>query len=253
MPEFDFKCPSCGKTLRIEEAHRGKKTICPACSERIFIPPKPADEAPQPKLVQTPPAASEQILAEGVGTALSGNPLLEEEKDVFRIRPTLKARIGQIILALLVPLLGGAAVILLKAEAPLSQIIIGTGVAAGLIIFLAALYKKHSILYRLSTQRFFVYHGLVSRKVEELELFRVRDVQVTQSVFERLLKFGKLTVFSTDQTSPKFEMIGVRDPLKVKDTIRINYRLSRKRERVRPTEFISDFDTEEAAHQDPSN
>jgi len=255
MSEFDFKCPSCGKTLSIDAAHQGKKASCPSCGAAIFIPPKPEDEALRPKLVETPPAASGQSMAAGTWTPItpSGDPQNQDEKDIFRIRPTLKAHLGQIILAVMVPLVDVAAVVLLKIKDSLSQVIIGAGFSAGLIFFLAALYKKHSILYRLSTQRFFVYRGLVSRKIEELELFRVRDIQVTQSVCERILKFGKMTVFSTDQTSPKFEMKGIRDPLKIKDLVRINYRLARQRERVRPTEFISDFDPDEAAAKDPSN
>jgi len=31
MAEYDFRCPNCGQTLRIDEAHQGKKTACPAC------------------------------------------------------------------------------------------------------------------------------------------------------------------------------------------------------------------------------
>jgi len=255
MAEFDFKCPNCGTTLRIDETHQGKKTTCPSCQASISIPPKPESTAPQPRLVATPPLSAgtaPAAPAAGTGAAPAGDLTAQEEKDVFLIRPTLKAQLGQIILAFLFPLLAVAAVILLKAQGSLPQIIIGAGVAIGLVIFFVALYKKYSILYRLSTQRFFVFRGLVSRKVEELELFRVRDIKVTQTVFERILKFGKMTVYSTDQTAPKFEMAGIGQPLKIKDTIRVQYRISRQRERVRPTEFISDFDIEEAAINDPS-
>ena len=255
MADFDFNCPNCGKTLRIDEAHRGKKTTCPSCQAVISIPPKPETAAPQPRLVSTPPksaAAAPPAAVAAAGAAAAADPTPQEEKDVFRIRPTLRAQLGQIILAFLFPFLTVAAVVLLKAKGALPQIIIGAGVAIGLVIFLAALYKKYSVLYRLSTQRFFVYRGLVSRKIEELELFRVRDIQVTQTILERILKFGKMMVYSTDQTSPKFEISGIGEPLKVKDTIRVQYRIARQRERVRPTEFISDFDVEEAAVKDPS-
>lgn len=241
MTEFDFKCPRCGKMLRIEEAHQGKKTTCPACQNEIVIPPRPAELAPQPKIV-SPPAQAAGL----------GDMLPQEEKDVFALRPTLKMFLGKLVLAILIPAAAIALAAVIKKGPTLDKIIVLVGLAIGLGLFLAVLYRKYSILYRLSTQRLFLVRGLISRKIEELELFRVRDIQVTQSFWQRILRFGKMTVFSTDASSPKFEMLGVSSPLKVKDTIRVHFRTARLRERVRPTEFISDFDTDGIADKDPS-
>jgi DNA-directed RNA polymerase subunit RPC12/RpoP/membrane protein YdbS with pleckstrin-like domain len=241
MAEFDFKCPNCGKTLRIDEAHQGKKTVCPACHKEILIPPKPAERAPQPKIVAPTAAASAM-----------GDLLPQEEKDVLSLRPTLKMYLGRILLAVLVAAAAVALAVVIKAGPTVHRIIIITGLAIALVLFLSVLYKKYSILYRLSTQRLFLVRGLVSRKIEELELFRVRDIQVAQSFWQRILKFGRMTVFSTDASAPRFEMLGVANPLKVKDAIRVHFRTARLRERVRPTEFISDFDGSELADKDPS-
>lgn len=240
MAEYDFKCLNCGNTLRIDEAHQGKMTACPACHKEITIPLKPAEKAPQPKLVAPVAAASAM-----------GDLLPQEEKDVLSLRPTLKMYLGRILLAVLVAAAAVALAIAIKAGPTVDRIIIIAGLAIALALFLTVLYKKYSILYRLSTQRLFLVRGLVSRKIEELELFRVRDIQVSQSFWQRILKFGRMTVFSTDASAPKFEMLGVANPLKVKDAIRVHFRTARLRERVRPTEFISDFDTDGLAGKDP--
>ena len=240
MAEYDFRCPNCGKMLRIDEAHQGKMTVCPVCHKEILIPPKPAERAPQPKIVA--PAAA---------AAAMGDLLPQEEKDVLSFRPTLKMYLGRILLALLVAAAAVALSFAVKASPTLDRIIIIAGLAIALFLILTVLYKKYSILYRLSTQRLFLVRGLVSRKIEELELFRVRDIQVVQSFWQRILKFGRMTVFSTDASAPKFEMLGVANPLKVKDAIRVHFRTARLRERVRPTEFISDFDGDGLAGKDP--
>jgi len=240
MAEYDFKCPNCGNTLRIDEAHQGKMTACPACHKEITIPLKPAEKAPQPKLV-----------APGAAASAMGDLLPQEEKDVLSLRPTLKMYLGRILLAVLVAAAAVALAGAVKAGPTVDRIIIITGLAIALALFLTVLYKKYSILYRLSTQRLFLVRGLVSRKIEELELFRVRDIQVVQSFWQRILKFGGMTVFSTDPSAPKFEMLGVANPLKVKDAIRVHFRTARLRERVRPTEFISDFDSDGLAGKDP--
>jgi membrane protein YdbS with pleckstrin-like domain/DNA-directed RNA polymerase subunit RPC12/RpoP len=241
MKEFDFICPKCGKTLRIDEAHQGKRTSCPACQAEIVIPPKPEEKPPQPKIVPSVPLA-----------ASPGDLLPQEEKDVFALRPTLKMYLSKLILAVLIPAAAIVLAVAIKATSTVYWGIILTGLAIGLMLFLIILYRKYSLLYRLSTQRLFVVRGLISRKVEELELFRVRDIQVVQGVGERILKFGRMTVFSTDATTPKFELHGVSNPLRVKDTIRVHFRAARLRERVRPTEFISDFDLDGLADKDPS-
>jgi len=240
MAEFDFKCPHCGNWLRIDEAHQGKRTTCPACHNEITIPARPPEKAPQPKVVPLAAAAP--------GT---GDLLPQEEKEVLSFRPTLKMYLGRIFLAVLAAAAGVALAIVIKASPTVDRIIMGSGLAIGLVLFLTALYRKYCVLYRLSTQRLFVVRGLVSRRIEELELFRVRDIQVAQSFWQRILNFGRMTVFSTDASAPRFEMMGVASPLKVKDAIRLHFRTARLRERVRPTEFISDFDEAGLADKDP--
>jgi membrane protein YdbS with pleckstrin-like domain/DNA-directed RNA polymerase subunit RPC12/RpoP len=240
MAEFDFKCPNCSKPLRIDEAHQGKMTVCPACHKEILIPSKPAERAPQPKIVA--PAA--------VASAM-GDMLPQEEKEVISFRPTMRMYLGRLFLAFLVAAASITLAVVIKANPTVERIIIIAGLAIALALFLTVLYKKYSILYRLSTQRMFLIRGLISRKIEELELFRVRDIQVVQSFWQRILKFGRMTVFSTDASAPKFEMQGVASPLKVKDAIRVHFRTARLRERVRPTEFIADFDGDEMADKDP--
>src|SRR4030042_6867591 len=145
MAEYDFKCPKCGKTLRIDESHQGKKTTCPACGTEIVIPSKPAETAPQPKIVAPPAAASPM-----------GDLLPQEEKDVFSLRPTLKMYQGRILLAVLVAAAAIALAVAVKAGPTVDRIIIIAGLAIALVLFLTVLYKKYSILYRLSTQRLFL-------------------------------------------------------------------------------------------------
>lgn len=242
MADFEFKCPNCANVLEIDEAHGGKKTTCPACGKNIIIPDKPSD-APIPRVKGGSPI---------VLSGMSSDLLPGEEKDIFRKHPTWRAFFGRLFLALLLPL-AGLAFVLFAAASPTMKWIAGiAGLALGLILFIVVLVKRYSLMYRLSTQRLFVYRGLVSRKVEELELFRVRDIDVIQGFWERILGYGRMMVYSTDATTPKFEVVGMAEPLGIKDMIRTNFRNARIRERVRPTEFISDFDQDQAFDHDPS-
>jgi len=243
MADFDFKCPGCGNVLEIDETHQGKKTTCPACGKSFVIPDR-AKPAPTPRVKGGTP-----VQVQGTTSDL----LPQEEKDIFRMRPTWRAFFGRLFLAVLFPAAALAVMAFTSASPGLKRVVLIAGLALGVILFLVVVVKRYSLMYRLTTQRLFVYRGLISRRVEELELFRVRDIDVIQNFWERILGYGRMTVFSTDATTPKFVVTGLAQPLKIKDTIRSNFRQARIRERVRPTEFISDFDADsDIGQHDPS-
>ena len=87
-------------------------------------------------------------------------------------------------------------------------------------------------------QRLFAQTGLIAKNLEEVELFRVKDVTLRQGVLDRLLGVGTVTVLSTDDTAPELELAGIRDPLAAKEALRTAFRAARQREGLRTAEFI---------------
>lgn len=86
--------------------------------------------------------------------------------------------------------------------------------------------------YRLTNERLMVDFGIVSRRQEEIELFRVNDVGVRQGVVQRIFGTGNLQIESTDATNPNRRMKDVSDPDRVKDVLRQAARAERQRRRV---------------------
>ncbi|MDY0145631.1 MAG: PH domain-containing protein [Kiritimatiellia bacterium] len=146
----------------------------------------------------------------------SNRPLVPDETPIFDTHPSGAAYIGLIIWGLLL--------------LPLFLV--------GLLLLLRAWYLVASTRYQLTTQRLFVHRGLVAKHVEEVELFRIKDVTLTQGVLERLLGVGQVVVLSTDDTTPRLELKGLRQPLQVKEQIRTAFRAARRHEGMRTTEFI---------------
>ena len=89
-----------------------------------------------------------------------------------------------------------------------------------LIVWFKAFLFKNKIRYRLTSERFFVNVGILSRKVDELELIRVNDVTMSQTIAERMLGLGTVTVLSNDETTPTLVLKGISGPEKVKESIR---------------------------------
>jgi len=84
----------------------------------------------------------------------------------------------------------------------------------------------------------FIRRGWLAKHVDELELYRVKDVVVDQGILQRVLGFGTITVLADDDTTPRLELADIPSPTKFKEMIRTQYRAARQREGVRPTEFM---------------
>ncbi len=137
------------------------------------------------------------------------------EQTLFEIGPSPKAYLGSILLGI-----------------PLVFLLVGV------FMLLGVWYNVASRRYRLTSQRLFVQRGLVAKHLEEVELFRVKDVTVRQSFLQRILGCGTVTVLSSDDTTPVLEISGISTPVDVKEAIRNAFRAARKREGLRTGEFI---------------
>ncbi len=144
------------------------------------------------------------------------NATTQAETAIFELKPAYRAQLGLLVWGvLLLPVVG-----------------------LGLILLARAWYRVASTRYRLTTQRLFAQTGLIAKNLEEVELFRVKDVTLRQGVLDRLLGVGTVTVLSTDDTAPELELAGIRDPLAAKEALRTAFRAARQREGLRTAEFI---------------
>lgn len=68
---------------------------------------------------------------------------------------------------------------------------------------LKGIIRLNTTTYTITSQRIMRKTGLIGKNVEEIELLRVRDLSVAQSIMDRMLGIGSLTVFSDDASSPQ--------------------------------------------------
>jgi len=90
--------------------------------------------------------------------------------------------------------------------------------------------------YRLTNRRLFVTTGFFSRRVDQLELLRIKDVYIQQSMVGDWLGIGNVVIISSEQTLPKAYLLGVDEPRRIMDLIWHHMRLeqSTKTNRVNP-------------------
>jgi membrane protein YdbS with pleckstrin-like domain len=74
--------------------------------------------------------------------------------------------------------------------------------------------------YRLTNQRLTIEGGLISKRVDDIDLRLVQDVALEQSALERLLGVGRLDIVSSDHARPRLVLTGIVAPRDVREQIR---------------------------------
>jgi len=99
-------------------------------------------------------------------------------------------------------------------------------------------WKLKSIEYSISTQRIRIKSGLFSKKIQEVELFRVRDSSADQSFTDRILKIGNLKITSGDVDNPELFIRAIPEPIKIREKLRQEVLILRQKFGVRELDMM---------------
>ena len=91
----------------------------------------------------------------------------------------------------------------------------------------------------MSEDRLFTSVGLLSLKDDEVLLYRVRDIDTSRSLWQRLFGVGTVTVMSSDKTMPNMVLKNIKNPMEVKELIHAQVEDRKIRRRVRFGEIMS--------------
>ena len=73
--------------------------------------------------------------------------------------------------------------------------------------------------YSMSEDRLFLETGLLNTRQEEVILYRVRDISLTISLWQRIFRVGSVLVQSSDKSLPRLLLKNIREPRGVKELI----------------------------------
>jgi uncharacterized membrane protein YdbT with pleckstrin-like domain len=73
--------------------------------------------------------------------------------------------------------------------------------------------------YSLSENRIFIETGILNYEQNEVRLYRVLDLQLTRSFFQRLFGLGTIKISSSDQSMKNFEIKNIKNSMEVKETL----------------------------------
>jgi uncharacterized membrane protein YdbT with pleckstrin-like domain len=96
--------------------------------------------------------------------------------------------------------------------------------------------------YSLTEDKILVDTGLFTSRQEEIRLYRVLDLSLTRTLWQKMFKLGTITLKTADKTLPTLIMKNVKDSLNVKEKISNMVEEERTKKRVSTREFMNDVD-----------
>jgi len=90
----------------------------------------------------------------------------------------------------------------------------------GLMFALTPILMTKTYRYRISNYRIDFERGLLSRSIDTLELWHVEDISFHQSLLDRLLGVGTITIISHDDTNPRLELKSLPKPRPLFDMLK---------------------------------
>ena len=96
--------------------------------------------------------------------------------------------------------------------------------------------------YKSTEEKILINTGLLSIKEEEIQLYRIMDVTLKCSLWQRLFNVGTIHCCSADKTTPEFDIKDVKNPSNVKELLSQKIEIQRDRKRIAGSEFLGDFE-----------
>jgi uncharacterized membrane protein YdbT with pleckstrin-like domain len=92
-------------------------------------------------------------------------------------------------------------------------------------------------VFELTSERLRVTRGVINQRIDEIELYRVKDSQMVRPWWMRLTGLASIVLETSDRTLPHLTIPAIREGDQVRELLRKHVELQRDRKRVRETDF----------------
>lgn len=92
---------------------------------------------------------------------------------------------------------------------PLTVLAVPVALLLSLILLYRFIYLRR-MRYRIGAEQLVSEHGIIRRKVDYMELYRIVDFQEHQSLLQQLCGLKTVSIFSMDRNTPRLDLIGIR-------------------------------------------
>lgn len=209
-----IKCKHCGSFLSAAPAGGGAATATPAAGAPVA----------KAETANAPP------FARAAGTHGHNDPPKREM--LYEGNPSWKAYIGYYLAAGILALIV-IAIMSRFAETTRGKVLgvlIPIAIAA-VFLFGLHLWRK-SIKFRVSNTVIEYERGLLSKRIDVVQLWRVKDVVYKQSLVDRILSIAHIGIVTSDATNPNFDIVGMPASRQLFESLRDSIEIQRQAKNV---------------------
>ncbi|WP_459556163.1 YdbT family protein [Lacunimicrobium album] len=207
-PSLMYRCPSCETGVSVAYEFIGKRVDCPSCGI--------------PFMPRMPEATAAFDLAPPLSTELAAKKPSEIEPILREVHPAMFRQY---------PFIFGGLLLLAIVLSLVSLMFLGTGnynvaVPCFLLVVCIAGYFGYwwldtiSTTLRVTTKRSTLRKGLVAKSTTEVQHDDVRNLQVYQSAWQRLLGVGNISISSSGQDELEIRVRGIANPDEIAGLVR---------------------------------
>lgn len=200
-------CDRCDKPFDVGAAAAGTKVACPACGD-VCVVPGPGRGAPGP-------VGGDRAAAAGLPPASGPEvSVLRVKGAPFRTRPISTLALVVVACAGI----AGAGIFGSTGALPLAGLA-GAAALAALLTLAAWFVASWSSRLEVTNKRVVFTKGLLSKTTVEMLHRTIQDIEIRQSVLDRVLRVGTINIANASEDDDAIVLPHVPDPYKVRATI----------------------------------
>ena len=94
--------------------------------------------------------------------------------------------------------------------------------------------------YSLTEERLFIEKGFLTKREDEIRLYRIMDISLVRSFGQRLVGVGTIHCCSADKTMGDFDITNIKHPKEIKEQLSQLIEAQRDAKRVTNREYMHD-------------
>lgn len=98
--------------------------------------------------------------------------------------------------------------------------------------------------FELTTQRLRLFSGVLNQRIDEIELYRVKDMTMERPLWLRMFGLSTLSLLTSDRSHPKVQICAITEATDLRETLRKQVEFWRDKKRVREVDFEEGGDLE---------
>jgi hypothetical protein len=210
-------CDRCDRKLQVPDDKRGTKIECPHCGDTNVVPAEAVVLAAVADGAAGGRAAGKKDRPAELGLPPDRGP----ERQVLKVRPAM-LRARPILFLVLAAAAGGGAVgaAVFAARGPVTYAYIATAVGvAGIIALLIWKFKTMFVSLEITNKRTVETRGLFSRATSEVLHDDIKNLQITQSFWQRIWGVGTIGISSAGQDGIEIQAQDMPRPMEIRRVI----------------------------------